>query len=286
MISELTSSDIANTVSMLRSSHKGPIIVVEGVTDGRLYGKFIDKDEVRIVAAFSKDNVRRSVSEIWGRRGDKKVIGILDADLDRLCGKAYSPPLFLSDKRDLESMIMSTGALEDVLTEYADPELLEGFEEKHGRVRDVLASSACPVGLLMFVSSRERIGLSFKNIDHSAFVDRRTLAIDVRAMIGEVFSQSLNKGIGRKELADMIAEEGSKLDDPWNAVRGHDAVAVLAIGLTETFGSYNSAGIKEGQVSGALRLAFGFDYFAGTDLYRDTTRWSERNNFALWVTRR
>ena len=286
MISELTSSDIANNISMLRSSHKGPIIVVEGVTDGRLYGKFIDKYDVKIVTAFSKDNVRRSVSEVWGRRGDMKVIGIVDADLDRLCGKTCSPPLFFSDKRDLESMILSTGALEDVLTEYADPELLERFEESHGKVRDVLAGSACPVGLLMFISAKERIGLSFKSIDHSAFIDRRTLAVNITEMIDEVFSQSLNKGVGKKELADMIAEKGSTLDDPWNAVRGHDAVSVLAIGLSETFGSYNSAGIKEGQVSGALRLAFGVDYFVNTDLYRDTVAWSRRNGFALWVTQR
>jgi hypothetical protein len=286
MIGDLTSSDIANSISMLRSSHKGPIMVVEGVTDGRLYGKFIDRDETKIITAFSKDNVRRSVNEVWGRRGDKKVIGIMDADLDRLCGKTYSPPLFLSDKRDMESMIMSTGALEDVLTEYSDPELLEGFEEKYGKVRDILARSAYPVGLLMFVSARERIGFSFKNLDHSAFIHRKTLAIDIRKMIDEVFSQSLNKGAGKKELADMIAEEEETLNDPWNAVRGHDAAAVLVIGLSETFGSYNSAGMNEGRVTGALRLAFGLGYFAETDLYKDITRWSQRNNFTLWVTRK
>lgn len=284
MIDNLTSADIANNISMLRSYHKGPIIVVEGVTDCRLYSKFIDKSEVKVISAYSKDNVRRSVTEVWGRRNDRKVIGILDADIDRLCGKTYNPPIFLTDKRDLETMIMSTGALEDVLTEYADPQLLETFEENYGSVRDVLARSTYPIGLLMFISSRERMGLNFKNIDHSFFINRKTLAIDIRKMIDEVFSQSVNKGIGKKELADMISEEEEVLNDPWIAVRGHDAVAVLAIGLNETFGSYNSKGIKSGQLSGSLRLAFGNDYFEDTDLFRDTSAWANKHNFVIWVT--
>ena len=284
MIGDLTSSDIANSISMLRSYHKGPIIVVEGVTDCRLFSKFIDKDEVKIISAFSKDNVRRSVTEVWGRRNDKKTIGILDADIDRLCGKTYNPPIFLSDKRDLETMIMSTRALDDVLSEYSEPEFLESFEKTYGKVGDVIARSSYPIGLLMFISARERMGLSFKNIDHSAFINRKTLAIDIRGMINEVFSQSLNKGFSKRELADRISEEEEVLGDPWIAARGHDAVSVLAIGLTETFGSYNSKGINGGQLSGALRLAFSFDYFKDTELYRDTAKWAARNNFLLWIT--
>jgi len=284
MIGDLSSSDIANSISMLRSSYKGAIIVVEGVTDCRLYSKFIDKNEVKIITAFSKDNVRKSVGEVWGRRNDKKTIGILDADIDRLCGKSYNPPIFLTDKRDLETMIMSTRALDDVLSEYADQGLLENFERINGKVGEVVAKASYPIGLLMFISSKGRMGLSFKQIDHEQFINRKTLAIDVRMMIEEVFSHSLNKGLGKKELADMIAEEEEVLNDPWIAVRGHDAVSVLAIGLSQTFGSYNSKGLNAGQLSGALRLAFSFEYFKDTALYKDTVKWSQKNNYVLWIT--
>ncbi|MCL2033084.1 MAG: DUF4435 domain-containing protein [Methanomassiliicoccaceae archaeon] len=284
MIDDLTCADIANSISMLRSSHKGPIMVVEGITDSRLFGKFIDKDEVKIITAYSKDNVRKSVGEVWGARGDKRVIGILDADLDRLCRKTYNPPIFVTDKRDMETMILSTGALDDVLTEYADPELLNSFEENYGKAEDVLARSSYPIGLFMFISARERLGLSFKNMDYSSFINKKTLSIDIRKMIEDVFSQSVNICIGKKEIADMIAEEEEVLDDPWIAVRGHDVVSVLALALSETFGSYNSKDIKYGQVSGSLRLAFGFGYFKETDLYKDTMKWSQRHNYILWIT--
>ena len=284
MIGELTYSDIANTISMTRSYHKGPIIVVEGVTDSRLFGKFISRSEVKIIVAYSKDNVRKSVSEVWGVRKDRGVIGIIDADLDRLFGKKISPPIFFTDKRDMETMIMSTRALDDVLAEYSDTEELDAFEEKYGKIGDVLARSAYPIGLFMFISARENYGFSFKNIDYASFISRKTLAIDMPRMIEEVFRNSLNKGVGKKDLADMISEEEEILDDPWIAVRGHDVVSILAIGLSEAFGSYNSKHIDYGQVSGALRLAFGIDYFKDTDLYKDTVRWSRVNNLILWVT--
>jgi len=284
MKDNLTSADIANSISMLRSSHKGPIIVVEGVTDCRLFGKFINRDEVKIIPAFSKDNVRRSVSEVWGARHDTKVIGIVDADLDRLCKRGYHPPMFLSDKRDMETMVLSSGALEDVLSEYADHERLEKFEQSYGKIDEVLARATYPIGLLMFISARERLGLSFKTLDHISFINKKTLAIDIRKMIEEVLADSINIGIGKKELADKISEEEEVLIDPWIAVRGHDAVSVLAIGLAETFGAYNCKDMKRGQVSGALRLAFNFGYFKETSLYKDTMKWSQKHNFVLWFT--
>jgi hypothetical protein len=283
MIDRLTASDISNTVSMLRSSHKGPIIIVEGITDSRLYGKFVDKDEVEIVIGYSKDNVRRSTTELWGKRRDRSIIGIIDADLDRLNGKKYDPPLFLTDKRDLEAMIISSPALDDLLTEFADEQLLENFENRCGRIRDVLARASYPIGLLMYISSRDRIGLNFKDMEYRMFINTKDLTIDIRKMIENVFSGSLNKGVGKKELADKIAEEEETLDDPWIAVRGHDVVSILSMGLNESFGSYNSKNMKSGQLSGALRLSFGMNYFEDTDIYKDILKWSEKNNFSIWI---
>ena len=42
MIDNLSASDIANEISMMRSVFKGTVLVVEGVTDSRLYSKFTD----------------------------------------------------------------------------------------------------------------------------------------------------------------------------------------------------------------------------------------------------
>ncbi|MBO7205021.1 MAG: hypothetical protein J6V08_01210, partial [Candidatus Methanomethylophilaceae archaeon] len=69
----LTSSDISNTVSMMRAGFDGTILVVEGITDSRLYSKFTDRKDVRLVIAHSKDKVRTSVTLLYDKRGDDKV---------------------------------------------------------------------------------------------------------------------------------------------------------------------------------------------------------------------
>ncbi len=285
MIDNITASDIANEISMLRSAFKGTVLVVEGITDSRLYSKFIDKNGAKVVIAYSKDNVRHSVAECSGKRNDQKILGIIDADIDHLTGKMYSPPIFVTDERDLETTILRTSALDDVLTEYADQDALSQFEKRFGKVRDVIARSSYPIGLLMYISVRDGIGLSFKDLEYYNFIDKKTLAIDVKRMVDDIFMHSSSKSIGKKELIDRIESEEELLDDPWIAARGHDAVFILLIGFVNIFGSYNCCSMNAGKLGGALRLAFGYDDFRETDLYKYTLQWSMKYNFTLWMDR-
>lgn len=281
MIEQLSATDIANEISMLRSAFSGTVMAVEGVTDARLYGKFADRDGVRIVTAYSKDNVRRSILEC-SSRGDKKVMGVMDADLDRLKSRTYLPPLFISDHRDMETMIMSTSALDDVLSEYADETKQREFESQYGSIRNAVLNASYPLGLLMYVSSKYGLGLSFKDLEHRRFVSRKSLKVDLQRMIEEVFRNSMNSRISKADTLRMIYEEEEQMDDPWDAARGHDAVAVLLIGLTDIFGSYNARNLGDGQLSGALRLAFGWEPFRATQLYVKTSEWAKKSAMTLW----
>ncbi len=283
MIENLSASDVANEISMMRSSFKGTFVVVEGVTDSRLYSKFT-VDDAKVVVAFSKDNVKRSVNELRGRRNDTKVIGIVDPDLDRIGRRECRFPVFDTDRRDQETMVMCSHALEDVLYEYADMDALKSFEEVNGNVRDVIAKAVAPIGMLMYISERDDLGLSFKNLDYRSFIDRRTLKLNPRRMIEDVFSISRAPMIGKKDALQKLGAELKSLKDPWLVVRGHDAVAVLTMGISEIFGSYNGRGLKEGQVSGSLRLAFSFGYFSETNLYSCTYEWSASSGNPLWVS--
>lgn len=282
MFDRLTAQDVANEISMLRSTFRGTFAVVEGITDARLYSKFMDKENVRTVIAYSKDNVRRAVNELRSR-GDRKIMGIMDSDMDRLEGRNYLPPLFITDSRDLESMIMKSRAFDDVMSEYGDTSLLADYESRHGRVKDAVARASYPIGLLMFISKRDGLGLCFKDLDYSRFITGRTMEIDIRKMIEEVFSISNSTSAGRKALAEKIQAEEELLGDPWDAVRGHDAVSILCIGLDQSFGAYNSRGIKEGQLAGSMRLAFSCDDFRSTCLYKDTAAWSSATGNPLWL---
>ena len=278
----LTSDDICNQVSMMRSLFDGVVLLVEGVTDQRLFEKFIDKDSTSIIVGHSKDNVRNTVNTMSGKRRDGRVIGIMDSDLDGLRGKTVSPPLFHTDCRDMEMMVIRSNSLDDVLDEYCDMELLSRFQENIGQVRDVLVSASYPIGLLMWISQRERLNLSFKDLDFERFVNPRTLSLDAHTMVADVISNSNSCRISRKRLLQMLDDEASSLDDLWAVARGHDTVDILLIGLKRNFGSFNSRYLTEGELGGALRLAFSDQDFIKTRLYADTSSWAERAGVSLW----
>ncbi len=278
----ITSDDICNQISMERSVFRGTFLVVEGVTDERLFEKFIDKDEVRIIEAHSKDNVRHAVKDMASVRKDERVIGIIDPDLDRLRGRRANPPLFFTDCRDMEMMVIKSNALQDVLDEYCDQESLAKFTETVGLVRDALISASYPLGLLMYVSQMEGLNLSFKDLDFERFINPRTLSLNAGSMVDAVIFNSKNCRMGRKSLLQRLDREAQSLEDQWDAARGHDTVNILLIGLKKNFGSFNSRGLNEGELGGALRLAFSDQCFVKTDLYKDTSRWAAEKGVSLW----
>jgi len=275
-------TDIANEISMKRSLFSGSFLVVEGVTDSRLYGKFIDKNECDVVVAHSKDNVRTSVREIFRRRGDRNIIGIIDSDTDRLKGVVYNHPIFVTDCRDIETLMIRGHALESVLSEYGDPGRIDPFVERYGEIRDVLIGSCYPLGILMHISDTNGHGLSFKDPDHASFLDKRNLKPDIDAMLDSVISQSPHSRVTKEELMIRLEKELIEKRDPWNVCRGHDMVAVLTIGLREIFGGYNSQFIRSGGVAGALRLAYDRETFSATRLFIDTSEWCASEGMKVW----
>ena len=175
--------DVANTVMMLATAFDGTIAVVEGITDRRLYGKFFDKDNVEVIIAHSKANVRNAVKEVYTFRGYKSILGIVDSDLDRLNGRKNGPPIFLTDTRDSEGLMLKSGAYEDIVEEYCDLDRLESYQDRYGDMRDAVLSAAYPLVLLMYISDLNGFGLSFKDLDFETFIDKRDMKCDVRRLV-------------------------------------------------------------------------------------------------------
>ena len=281
----ITSDDICNQISMERTVFDGTFLLVEGVTDERLFEKFVDKEHVQIIEAHSKDNVRHAVKDMKSSRKDERVIGIIDADLDRLLGRRVKPPLFHTDCRDMEMMVIRSNALDDVLDEYCERELLMKFTESVGPVREALLSASYPIGLLMFISQTEGLNLSFKDLEFERFVNSRTLSLNVESMVDAVIFNSKNCLMGKKVLISRLHREAENLDDEWDAARGHDTVDILLLALKRNFGSFNSRNLNEGELGGALRLAFSDACFRSTELFADTDEWARTNGVELWDLR-
>lgn len=269
---------------MLRSGLDGTVLVVEGITDRRLYGKFMDKEHTDVVIAHSKDNVRNSVREVYSQRGMRSVVGIMDADLDNIWGKKRSPPLFLTDTRDSENMMLMSDAFGSVMEEYGDPEKVDAYESRYGDVRENVIRACYPLGALMAVSIKNGLGLSFKDLDFEEFIDRRSLACDVRRMAQTVIDNSGGaRRVSPKDLVQMISDE--KESEPEDVCRGHDLMSVLAVGLRNIFGGSNCRNITGNQLGGAFRLAYGKADFESTDLFKESNAWCRAEGIPLWDIR-
>lgn len=278
----LTATDIANSISMMRSVDRGTTLVVEGVTDSRLYSKFIAKERVRITIAHSKENVKDVIRETVRRRGMKDVAGIVDSDLDLLSGNDYGPPLFKTDTRDMESMIIASDSFDEVMFEYADPGKLEEFEKHHGNLRDRIEDAVYPLGMLMYVSHSENLNLCFKDLDFDRFIDAHSLKCDNLAMCKAVLYNTAECPLGTRDLLELLDDYLGKNPYVEDVVRGHDLVRVLTIALRMSVGGTNATSIRDAHVGSALRLSYDIREFSKTRLFKESDEWAERSGIPLW----
>ena len=88
MTDVITPESIAASILLLRDVHKGSVLILEGFSDTRLYGKFIDGDNCQIVNAFNKSNAVR-VTELLEAKNLFGIVTIVDADFWSIEG--YEP---------------------------------------------------------------------------------------------------------------------------------------------------------------------------------------------------
>ena len=139
MREHITPDDICNEILMSRSVRKGPVLLVEGVTDDRFYGKFTDPGVI-IIECHSKDALIKSVKNLR-LRGEDKTLGIADADLDIIDGKIPPQSVYFTDYRDMEMVCIYSGSLDDIINEYGNRDKIRQFTEKYGSVQNALTSA-------------------------------------------------------------------------------------------------------------------------------------------------
>ena len=97
-----TAPDIAAEAHMIRATDRHrAILIVEGSTDARVYGRLVSETECRLIPATGKDKAI-SALELLENGGFNGVLTIVDADFWRLDGiDPNSPNLLLTDNHDL-----------------------------------------------------------------------------------------------------------------------------------------------------------------------------------------
>ncbi|WP_054741496.1 DUF4435 domain-containing protein [Cellulosilyticum ruminicola] len=281
----LNATRLITKLKMLRSGKKSKsFIVVEGVTDLRLYSKFVDESFCQIIIADSKQNVKACI-EACNEEGIEGIIGIVDADfshIERLDQEI--PNLYLTDTHDLECMLLKSPAYEDIMKEYVNVNKYARFEGRmQDRVMHILLKNAAIIGYLRWCSLRENLGLNFSLLQFELFIDPQTLEVNIENFIKQVLIRSRKiNAIEVKALANRINSLNLREEEMWQICCGHDLIEILAIGFVNIFGDYNAKNLFAGQLEGSFRLAYTKSYFRMTNLYKSLIEWQKNGNYVIF----
>lgn len=282
----ITGMRVANDVMMLQRGHKGSIVIVEGSSDIRFYSKFF-VSSCRIVAAHKKENVVNAI-ELLEQRQAKGILAIVDCDYDFLDGKLPKRSnLTFTDFHDIETLILLSPALENILRELVPAEKLHLLNIISEKIRDSIFSLGKEIGHLRWVNYQKNLGLIFKDPPVNEFIDFREKIVDRKKLINsaKVVSKCQRLPISDVDIENLIVSVSSKNADFRHVCQGHDLVLLLEfiipVIFDETLGRGTGTTIK-GSVrseilSHNLRIGYENAYFVKTALYLSIQNWENKN---------
>lgn len=267
---------LANKIAMHRGRIPGAVLVVEGIDDRLLYGKFYPNTAFYV--AHGKPSVK-AVMRVLTQRDIPGVIGILDADFEHLDGVPCAPGCLRTDTHDLETMIMRSPALEHVIREYLpqedeedDAKPQEDVQERVAKAIGCLLYLGSQLGFYRWASATQKLSLVFDNLPYSDFILEKTWSWH---------QDGLHRALTRRpsrlqEALERLPELRSCAPDPYQLCCGHDLVEILSIGLQRVIAQRRPAEVKPEILERDLRLAFGTPFFQKTDLYTSLQSWGSR----------
>jgi hypothetical protein len=265
---------------MRRTSYAGTFVYVEGPSDAKFYGMFIDKTQCQIIVAFNRYNVIETCRVLESEKF-AGVIGIIDADFNHLEKKTSDvSSVFQTDMHDCECFMLSTFAFDKLLTEFASQDKLLAWKTRYvADVRSHLLQQSIIIGDLLRHSNQMSLGLCFHDLDAKEYINDIDLKIDVPKFLNHVKNKSQGKAkeLKNEELISKIQEKLTASDKIWQMIRGHDVIDHLCFAFRKTLGSWKSIESTREHIERSLRLAYAEDDFAQTQLFIQICKWEIDN---------
>lgn len=265
---------MANEIRMKRSQFPGTFLVVEGKDDRLFCEKFVDTTKCKLEVAQGKGNVCEVV-DILDRDGFAGVLGIVDADFDRVENCSPSSGNIISmDNHDLETMLVRSPALDRVLVEFGSQDKISKLKLA---VRDLLVGAAMPISHLRLHSLRHGLGLTFDGLNYGNFLNLDTLEINRGQLVQEVMNRSQRHDLDAQMLELAMASIEELRYDPWELCVGEDLMSTLAVGLRRALGTNSATAVKPDGLKISLRLAYSEAEFDSSNVATAMQEWEMRN---------
>lgn len=260
---------IANEVGMLRSGMAGPIVLVEGTTDTRLFRRlFMPSPQARVIHCRGKSHLLAAMRMVTSR-GVTGVLGICDADFDRLLGVQPVKGIVPVDHHDTEIMICQSPAFNHFYVELYER---EAESKEVQRTKNRLLGHASTLGKLRLWSIQNGGVVGFKKLNAGEFMEKGG-GFNLRACIDEL---TFEKDTESNALLS-IAMTNAELPDTEISC-GHDLTSLLDsdAAMRRRSGVYGRDVIEK-----MLRLSFDSKSFSTTQMHSALRSWEEREGMKL-----
>ena len=256
-------------IKMLRSSHDGAFLIVEG-KDDRSFWRPRCHSGCDLIKGEGKPNVVGAIRRL-DAAAFAGALGVVDSDFDLLTGECVeSRNLLYTDAHDLECLLCRSSALDKVLAEHGDDFKIRQFESAGSDVRTALLERALVFGRLRFAALLARPAFKLQ-VKVQQFVNENTWTVDDEALIRQALPDS------PRDANAITSRLGQLPDvDPWHVVRGHDMIAILRVGLRRVLGDL-PASIGTKDIARLLRAGMSPEDLRATGLWADLRAWEAAN---------
>jgi len=274
----INADTIANDARMRRSVWKAAFLFVEGESDERFYGIFVDPDRCQIIVSHGRERLI-DACETLNADAFTGFLGIVDADFRHAQQTVPTMPnLLVTDFHDVECFMLRGDAFDRVLGEFVSKDKLERWIGTFGPdVRGHLLVHSVNVGLLVWHSIANDLNLSFSNLEAKEFADRDSVEVNLRCLIEHTKHKSQRHDLDTNELISEIAKIEKFCSDPWQVVRGCDFIDLFGYALRHALATRPAAEVSRERLEQSLRLAYTAEEFATTELFKAIKEWERAN---------
>jgi hypothetical protein len=273
-------------------SHKLHLIL-EGDDDRQLLLSVISNEAVvNTVCVYGADRVIETIEAVEADPillRTLKVLGVIDRDYrEPLKTLPTSANILITDHRDIECMMIDSPVFTRVLRELGSSEkviALGGASAVKGKI----TGAGRVLGELRYYSQSSHAPWTFKKLDFSKVIDRKTLVFDESKLLNHLSTHQGTDKVPISSATISAAKQACKkakclkkmsyFSHDFLICRGHDLMGIFGLALRSFCGSQNAPECTIERIETLFRVGYG-PYFSRSKLFKNMSTWLAINGLA------
>lgn len=216
-------------------------LLLEGSFDLRFWEGRLNPAYLRPIDCGGKPNLVGTALQVASGPYASRVIGLMDADFDRLLGREAPTRVLMTDQTDLESTLMLLQCqaplqrnVDRLVVATAEVSKRQAFENHVGcSVVERVRSAVAQYGVVRYLNELRAWGVNFESLKilNRRWFNHADCSLDAQVLYQEIVNQSggvISLAHLQMEIQGCV-QQG--LLSGWQLIQGHDFLTVLAHAL-------------------------------------------------------